>query len=97
MTDIKTVRRQIQDQAAGRTAQSRADSLMETLTNTSIGFAISYLTWLFLAWFYAIPMNTSTNLQIIGWFTIVSIARQYLLRRAFNGRSPWQALKGLFA
>lgn len=77
--------------------QSRIDSFMESITNTAIGFGISMLTWSIVAWAYGIPMTVSTNLQITGIFTVVSIARQYVLRRIFDGRSPWAALKGKFA
>lgn len=76
--------------------QSRLDSLMESLTNTAIGFGLALLTWAVLARIYGIPMTMSTNLQITAWFTLVSILRQYVLRRLFNGRSPWTAIKGLF-
>jgi len=74
--------------------QHRIDSLAEALTNTAIGFLVSLVTWIIVARLYGIPMTTSTSLQITGWFTVVSVLRQYLLRRLFDGRSPWQALKG---
>jgi len=77
--------------------QLRTDSLMEAVTNTAIGFVISVLTWHFVAMAFGIPMPLATNMEIIGIFTVVSIARQYILRRAFDGRSPWQAIKGRFA
>lgn len=80
--------------ALGR--QSRADSLAESLTNTAIGFVVSLLTWIVVALAYAIPMTWSVNLQITGWFTVVSVARQYLIRRIFNGRTVWSAIKELF-
>lgn len=76
--------------------QSRIDSLAESLTNTAIGFAISLVTWIILSRAYGIPMSWSVNVQITLWFTVVSIARQYVLRRVFDGRSPWQSLKGVF-
>lgn len=77
--------------------QSRVDSAMETVTNTTIGFALSLLTWHVVAWGYGIPMPIIQNLEITGIFTIVSLARQYLIRRAFNGRSVWQSIRDLFA
>lgn len=73
--------------------QSRIDSLAESLTNTAIGFAISLVTWIVVARMYGIPMSAGTSLSITAIFTIVSIARQYVLRRLFDGRSPWQAIK----
>jgi hypothetical protein len=80
-----------------RHVQSRVDSFAEAVTNTAIGFTISMVTWAVVAWDYGIPMTWGTNLQITGIFTVVSIARQYVLRRVFDGRSPWTALKGLVA
>lgn len=77
--------------------QARLDSFMEAVTNTAIGFVISLLTWALLARAYGIPMSWAVNLQITGIFTVVSILRQYVLRRLFDGRSPWAALKGVFA
>lgn len=76
--------------------QLRLDSLMESVTNTAIGFVVSLITWAILARAYGIPMPWSTNLQITAIFTVVSILRQYVLRRVFDGRSPWAALKGVF-
>lgn len=73
--------------------QAKIDSLMESITNTAVGFAISLITWAIIARAYGIPMTWGTNLQIVGWFTIVSIARQYILRRLFDGRTVWQAIK----
>lgn len=73
--------------------QLKIDSLMESVVNTTIGFVLSMVTWHFVALAFGIPMGLSTNLQITGIFTIVSIARQYVLRRAFDGRSPWTAIK----
>jgi len=78
-------------------AQLRVDSFMEAVTNTAIGFVISMVTWAFVARGFGIPMPLGTNLEITAIFTIVSILRQFWLRRIFDGRSPWQALKGLFA
>ena len=72
--------------------QHRFDSLLESLTNTAIGFVISLITWHFVARAFGIPMPFGENLMITGIFTVVSIARQYVLRRAFNGRSVYHVL-----
>jgi len=77
--------------------QSRIDSAMEAVTNTAIGFVISVVTWHFVALAFGIPMPLAENMAIISIFTVVSIARQYVLRRLFDGRSPWAALKERFA
>jgi len=73
--------------------QSRIDSFAEALTNTAIGFLVSLVTWIVVARMYGIPMSASTSLSITAIFTVVSIARQYVLRRIFDGRSPRQAIK----
>jgi hypothetical protein len=64
--------------------QSRKMSLVEAVINTAIGFAVSLVTWIVLQHAYGIPMSFGDSLQITAWFTIVSIARQYVLRRVFN-------------
>lgn len=74
--------------------QSRLDSLAEALTNTAIGFVISMVTWHFVARGFGIPMPIGENLMITGIFTVVSIVRQYVLRRAFDGRSVWRVIRG---
>jgi hypothetical protein len=77
-------------------SQHRLDSLMESLTNTAIGFIISLVTWQIVAAALGIPMPLGRNLLITSIFTVVSIARQYWLRRLFNGRSVYSYLKGRF-
>lgn len=73
--------------------QSKIDSLMEAVVNTAIGFIISLITWIILAWLMGIPLTFAENLFITGVFTVVSIARSYTLRRMFNGRSVWQSIR----
>lgn len=64
--------------------QSRRASLLEASLNTASGFVVSLIVWHYLASWYGIPMPFSTNLEITGIFTVVSIARSYLWRRLFN-------------
>lgn len=74
--------------------QTRVDSFMEAVTNTAIGLIISTI-----ANYFVIPavlgvhMTHTQNLVLAAIFTVISIGRSYLLRRAFNGRSVWQAVK----
>lgn len=78
-------------------SQSRIDSFMEALLNTLIGLLVSTI-----ANFFVIPavlgvtMTHTQNIVLALIFTVISIARSYLLRRAFNGRSAWEAVKGRF-
>ena len=72
--------------------QSKRDSLMEAVTNTTVGFFVSLLTWAALAPIMGIPLVWSQNFIITAVFTVVSVIRSYILRRAFNGRTVWQVI-----
>lgn len=78
--------------------QSRLDSLMEAVTNTAIGLVVSTI-----ANYFVIPavlgvhMTHAQNAALSAIFTVISIGRSYLLRRAFDGRTPWQAIKARVA
>jgi hypothetical protein len=65
--------------------QTRRGSLAEALVNTAIGFVLSMVVWHFVARAFGIPMPIGTNLEITAIFTVVSIARGYVVRRFFNG------------
>jgi hypothetical protein len=74
--------------------QSRTDSFMEALTNTAIGLAVSTVANMTLTpWVLGRPISLHENVALSAGFTLISIARSYLLRRAFNGKSVWQAIK----
>lgn len=76
--------------------QARIDSLMEAVTNTLIGFSVSLVTQLIIVRLYQLPISTSVSFQMVGWFTVISVARQYILRRLFDGRTVWQSIKRKF-
>jgi hypothetical protein len=78
--------------------QSRTDSVMESLTNVVIGFGINFIAnILILPAVLGVPVNLH-ELGLIGvFFTIVSVVRSYALRRIFNGRTVWQAIRSQFA
>lgn len=76
--------------------QSKTDSFMEAITNTFIGWFIAFLTGTFVHWLMDLPVSATANLKITLIFTVVSVIRSYCLRRAFNGKSVWQTVKGKF-
>lgn len=77
--------------------QTRTDSFMEALTNTSIGLVISTIANYFvIPYVLGVHMSHAQNIALATIFTVISIARSYLLRRAFDGKSVWQAIKGRF-
>ena len=64
--------------------QSRLMSLIETLVNIAIGLVVSLISQLVIFKAYGIKLDMHQNLQIVGWFTAVSIIRSYAVRRMFN-------------
>jgi NO-binding membrane sensor protein with MHYT domain len=69
---------------------------MEAVTNTAIGFVISMIAWHFVALAFSIPMPIGQNLIITGIFTVISLVRQYVLRRLFDGKTVWQSIRDQF-
>lgn len=75
--------------------QSRMDSFMESLTNIVIGLVVSTIAnWLILPAVLGVSMTLGQNVLIGLAFTAISLVRSYAIRRAFNGRSVWEAIKG---
>lgn len=68
--------------------QTKKQSLVESLTNTAIGFGVSYVSTFLI--FPMVGLNTSakTNLVITCYFTVISIVRGYVIRRWFNKKKP---------
>jgi hypothetical protein len=64
-------------------SQSRISSLAETCLNIAIGFVVSLVITALVLPAYGHPVSFGQNLQITGIFTVASIARGYLVRRAF--------------
>lgn len=76
--------------------QSRIDSLMESVVNIIIGTVIyTIVNHTLLAWILGIPISVGTSLWISAMFTVVLIVRSYVIRRLFNGRSVWAAIRGI--
>jgi len=64
--------------------QTKVESLIETVTNTAIGFVIAFCLWPIVAWLVGYDYSTGTNLLITSIFTVASIVRGYIIRRWFN-------------
>ena len=63
--------------------QSRISSFAETCLSISIGFVVSLILTALVLPAYGHDVTFGQNLQITGIFTVASIARGYLVRRAF--------------
>jgi len=65
-------------------SQRRAVSFAESLVNVAIGYGVALVSQLAVFPLYGIHVPLSTNLGIGLWFTAISIARSYCVRRVFN-------------
>lgn len=66
--------------------QSRLESFVESCVSTAIGFGIALFTWQFIAApIFGYHPTLEENLGITSIFTVVSILRQYVIRRFFEG------------
>lgn len=68
-------------------SDSKLKSLTESLVNIIPGFAVAYLSNLYILPLFAEGIAVSdhlTMLQIGFWYTIISILRSYVLRRLFE-------------
>ena len=64
--------------------QTRTQSAIESCTNVAVGFGLALLTQIIaFPWFDLHPSH-GENVAITCIFTVVSLARSYVLRRAFN-------------
>lgn len=65
--------------------QRKRTSFFEAVSNTAVGFGISLAVWTWvIVPVWGLPVSMVDNLAITGLFTVVSIARGYLLRRLYN-------------
>ncbi len=64
--------------------QTKKGSLIEATTNTMIGFLISMITAPIVNFICGIEANTLQVTGSVTLFTLISIARGYIVRRWFN-------------
>lgn len=73
--------------------QTKKQSLTEAITNTAVGFGISYVSTFLIFPVLGIVTSPGTNLIIVIYFTIISILRGYVLRRVFNKKLKTQNVR----
>lgn len=73
--------------------QSRKDSMLEAIINILIGAGVALLSQII--WFPLIGKEFTMvdNLMTTAFFTIVSFARSYYIRRMFNGKPIYLTIK----
>lgn len=67
-----------------KASQRQSHSIAETASSTAIGYIINVTAQHFIFPLLGIHISTATNLTIGAIFTIISVARGYILRRVFN-------------
>lgn len=63
--------------------QSRLTSLVEVCLNTAIGFVVSAAAWPLIATMMGYPVTASHTVIVTSIYTVLSIARSYVVRRFF--------------
>lgn len=64
--------------------QSRIQSFIESCVNVAIGYGVAIAGQLLVFPLYGIKIPLQANLEIGVLFTLISIARSYVIRRFFN-------------
>ena len=64
--------------------QSKLESIFESLTNIILGYFIALITQIIIFPIFNIHTTPIQNIKIALIFSIVSICRNYLIRRFFN-------------
>lgn len=64
--------------------QSRAMSLVESIANVAVGYGVAVVTQILIFPVFGLHTTLAQNLKMGAVFTVVSIARSYLLRRLFE-------------
>ena len=73
--------------------QTRIGSLIEAWANVAIGFAINFCANLLILPLIGFQISVTQNLFIGVLYTIISVARSYVIRRWFNGRLHLASLR----
>lgn len=73
--------------------QTRLGSLIESALNIAIGYWVALLSQLAIFPMFGIHIPLHDNLMIGAWFTAISLARSYIIRRWFNARLHRAAMK----
>ncbi len=64
--------------------QTRWQSFIESCINVAIGYGVALLSQILVFPLFGIHIPLSSNIAIGAIFTVISIARSYVVRRVFN-------------
>ena len=69
--------------------QSKLGSLIEALVNVAVGFIVSVLSTLLILPLFGFDVTIGESIIISIFFTFISIARSYFIRRFFEYFRPY--------
>lgn len=64
--------------------QSKKGSLKEAISNTIVGMLLSFVFSYPIFYLNGVEPKVIQNLSIVFWFTLISVGRNYVVRRWFN-------------
>lgn len=67
--------------------QSKKHSLIESMTNVAIGYSVALVSQIIIFPVFDIHILLHENMLIGAWFTAISIARSYVVRRYFTRKT----------
>jgi hypothetical protein len=73
--------------------QSRLMSLVEAVANVIVGYGLAVVTQILIFPVFGLHTTLAQNLKMGAVFTVVSIARSYVLRRLFESVHSRQELR----
>lgn len=76
--------------------QSRMTSLLKSLVSTAVGFAVAYVANMVILPLFGLPLSHSANVLLTSIYTVISVARGYVLERVFE-RFGWRVKMSPFA
>lgn len=82
--DSAPARAQDAGSGAPRVSQSRLASAIEAVANVAVGYCVAIATQAVVLPLFGLHATVGQHAAIAGIFTMVSLVRSYLLRRAFN-------------
>ena len=64
--------------------QTKLQSFTEIIINTIVGYTIAVLSQLIIFPMFGVNLAFTDNLMIANYFTVISIAKGYAIRRFYN-------------
>lgn len=76
--------------------QTRMTSLLKSVVSTAVGFAVAFFANMLILPFFGLDISHSANLLLTTIYTVISIARGYVLERFFEALG-WRPRMSAFA